>query len=121
VSESADRGTAQDDDGLPITQHEFDAQLERYLVALDDTNAALTADDYVALVRLWNTIKWGRSLTGEALVGAFEARFFPREVPTLTSVLQMTPTKGMALYSRERDLYLGGPPHANSMYKVLPD
>jgi hypothetical protein len=27
-------------------------------------------------------------------------------------------SKGMALYSAERDLYLGGKPHANSMYDV---
>jgi hypothetical protein len=27
-------------------------------------------------------------------------------------------TKGMALYSPDRDLYLGGAPRANSMYAV---
>jgi hypothetical protein len=27
-------------------------------------------------------------------------------------------SKGMALYSQERDLYFGGAPHANSMYDV---
>jgi len=27
-------------------------------------------------------------------------------------------SKGMALYSADRDLYLGGAPHANSLYDV---
>ncbi len=106
--------------GLPITQREFDSQLERYVAALDEVDAALTADDYVAMVRLWNTIRWRPPPTGEALTSAFEARFFPREVGTVTSVLELTPSKGLALSSRERDLYLGGPPHANSLYEIVP-
>jgi len=36
-------------DGVPITQREFDAQLERSIAALDEDGAALTADDYVAM------------------------------------------------------------------------
>jgi hypothetical protein len=107
-------------DGLPITQREFDAQLERYVAALDEVDAALTADDYVAMVRLWNTIRWRSPATGEALTGAFEERFFPREIGTVTSMLELTPSKGLSLYSRERDLYLGGPPHANSQYEIVP-
>lgn len=106
-------------DGVPITQREFDAQLERYSEALDGGGAALTADDYVAMVRLWNTIRWRPPPAGEDLTAAFEARFFPREVATVTSVLDLTPSKGLSLYSRERDLYLGGPPHANSVYEIV--
>jgi hypothetical protein len=105
---------------MPITQDDFDAQLDRYLAALEDEDAALTADDYVALVRLWNTIQWQRPSASEDRIAAFEARFFPDEVAAVTNALDMTPTKGMALYSRERDLYLGGEPHANSMYEVVP-
>ena len=36
----------------------------------------------------------------------------------VTHALGMELSKGMALYSKERDLYLGGAPHANSMYDV---
>lgn len=107
-------------DGVPITRREFDAQLERYSAALDAGGAALTADDYVAMVRLWNTIKWRPPAGGEAPAAAFEAQFFPREIETVTNMLDLTPSKGMALYSRERDLYLGGPPHANSLYEIVP-
>lgn len=106
--------------GVPITRGEFDAQLERYVAALDGDGPAPTADDYVAMVRLWNTIKWRSPAGSEALTAAFEAQFFPREIETVTGVLDLTPSKGMALYSRERDLYLGGPPHANSLYEIVP-
>jgi hypothetical protein len=105
-------------DGVPITQGEFDAQLERYLAALDDPDATLTDDDYVAITRLWNTIQRRRPAANEERMAAFEARVFPSEVPTVSQALGMELSKGMALYSRERDLWLGGAPHANSMYDV---
>jgi hypothetical protein len=104
--------------GVRITQAEFDDQLERYLAALDDPDAELTDDDYVAITRLWNTIHHARPAASEERIAAFEARFFPREVGTVTQALGMVPSKGMALYSPDRDLYLGGAPHANSMYDV---
>jgi hypothetical protein len=105
-------------DGVPITQAEFDAQLERYLAALDDPDATLSDDDYVAITRLWNTIQHRRPAGDGERMAAFEARVFPDEVQTVTKALGMELTKGMALYSPERDLYLGGAPHANSMYDV---
>jgi hypothetical protein len=105
-------------DGVPITQGEFDAQLERYLAALDDPDATLTDDDYVAITRLWNTIQLRRPAGDDERMAAFEARVFPAEVPTVSKALGMELSKGMALYSPERDLWLGGAPHANSMYDV---
>jgi hypothetical protein len=106
------------EDPPQITGQEFDSQVRRYLDALEE-GAALTADDYAQIVRLWNTISWGESGDDEALAQAFKSRVFPGEVRTITEVLGMTPSKGMALYSRERDLYLGGAPHANSRYEIV--
>ena len=105
-------------DGVPITQAEFDAQLERYLDALEYQDTTLSDEDYVAITRLWNTIQHRRPAGDEEQMAAFEARFFPGEVQNVTEALGMQLSKGMALYSRERDLYLGGAPHANSMYDI---
>ena len=105
-------------DGVPITRAEFDAQLERYLAALDDPDATLSDDDYVAITRLWNTIQHRPPAGDEERMSAFQARVFPAEVQTVTQALGMELSKGMALYSADRDLYLGGAPHANSMYDV---
>ena len=105
-------------DGVPITQAEFDAQLDHYLAALDDPDARFSDDDYVAIARLWNTIQHRRPAGDGERMAAFEARVFPGEVQNVTQALGLELTKGMALYSQERDLYLGGPQHANSMYDV---
>ena len=105
-------------DGVPITQAEFDAQLDRYLTVLDDPDATLSDDDYVAITRLWNTIQHGPPAGDEERMAAFQARVFPGEVQNVTEALGMELSKGMALYSADRDLYLGGAPHANSMYDI---
>ncbi len=105
-------------DAVPITQAEFDSQLDHYLAALDDPDATLSDDDYVAITRLWNTIQHRRPAGDEERIAAFESRFYPGEVETVTNALGMQLSKGMALYSADRDLYLGGAPHANSMYDV---
>jgi hypothetical protein len=39
-------------------------------------------------------------------------------VVAVTQALGMELSKGLALYSPQHDLYLGGAPHANSMYDV---
>jgi hypothetical protein len=103
-----------------ITQHEFEGQLRRYLQALDG-GVELTPDDYAAIIRLWNTLSWGEVSVDESLAAAFKARVFPSEVPTMTKLLDMVPSKGLGLYSRERDLYLGGAPDDNSRYEITPD
>ncbi len=105
-------------DAVPITQAEFDSQLDHYLAALDDPEATLSDEDYVAITRLWNTIQHRRPTGDEERIAAFEARFYPGEVETVTKALAMELSKGMALYSADRDLYLGGAPHANSMYDI---
>ncbi len=105
-------------DGIPITQAEFEAQLDRYLAVLDDPDAELSDDDYVAITRLWNTLQHRRPAGDGERMAAFEDRVFPGEVQNVTEALGMELSKGMALYSPERDLYLGGAPHANSMYDV---
>jgi hypothetical protein len=44
--------------------------------------------------------------------------FFPAYVERIARVLEALPTKGMALYSKSYDLYLGGQPHQHSQYRL---
>jgi hypothetical protein len=58
---------------------------------------------------------WG---SGSTLGQGVGKTGYPGEVESVTKARGMQLTKGMALYSPDRDLYLGGAPRANSMYAV---
>jgi hypothetical protein len=70
------------------------------------------------MARLWNTIQFQRLAGGDDLYARYAAAFFPSQIATIERRLHATPTKGMALYSREHDLYVGGTPHPNSQFRL---
>lgn len=104
--------------GIPIERDEFRALVDGYAQRLEADDGSLGPEDYVTMIRLWNTIEFGRLRQEDPLFGRFAAAFFPATVQRATEVLGATPTKGMALYARAHDVYLGGRPHANSQYRV---
>lgn len=104
--------------GIPIGRDEFRALVDGYAQRLEADDDSLGAEDYVTMTRLWNTIEFGRMRQGDPRFERFAAAFFPTHVQRANELLGATPTKGMALYSREHDVYLGGRPHANSQYRL---
>jgi hypothetical protein len=104
--------------GIAIGGERLRSLAADYLARIEAGDDALTADDFVTMIRLWNTIESGRLREQDATFDRYAAAFFPHQVQRATDVLGMTPTKGMALYSREHDVYLGGRPHANSQYRI---
>lgn len=107
--------TARTGIGIPIERSCMRAMAERYLERMlrDD---AFADDDYVAMVRLWNTIDLYALADADALYRRYADAFFPGTVERASNALDALPTKGMALYSSAYDLYIGGKPHANSQY-----
>ena len=78
----------------------------------------MTAEDYVTLIRLWNTIDLRRLSQQDSLYHDFAKAFYPAYAERIVKHLHAIPSKGMALYSKEYDIYLGGKPHANSQYRL---
>ena len=106
--------------GIPIARDEFRTLVDGYMARLEADDGSLGAEDYVTMIRLWNTIEFGRMRGEDPLFDRFAAAFFPAQVGRANDILGATPSKGMALYSREHDVYLGGRPHANSQYRITP-
>ena len=109
-------GPAANEIGIPITR----AELGRAVTAYQDrmtNDAALTTEDYATMVRLWNTIEFCRLAGEDEIYRRYRETFFPAFVERASKALNAQPTKGMALYSREHDLFLGGKPHGNSQYR----
>ena len=103
--------------GIPIGATEFRRLVEQYLARMEARDQ-MSADDYVTMTRLWNTIEHGRLVERDQIYKRYHAAFFPDYVAQVERALGAITTKGMALYSRNYDLYLGGKPHANSLYRI---
>lgn len=103
--------------GIAISRREFRRLVERYVVAME-ADGPLATDDYITMTRLWNTIERDHLVHTDERFRHYYKLFFPGFVARLEKALGAIPTKGMALYSREHDLYLGGKPHANSAYRI---
>ena len=101
--------------GIQIERSRMRAMTERYLERMLRDNA-FADDDYVAMVRLWNTIDLYALADADELYRRYADAFFPGTVERASNALDALPTKGMALYSSAHDLYIGGKPHANSQY-----
>ena len=105
------------DTGLPISTEEFRLHVIDYLSRME-SDKEMTSEDYVTMIRLWNTIEFRRLGSRDPLFHRYSAAFFPAYVERISKRLNAQPTKGMALYSKEYDIYLGGTPHPNSQYKL---
>lgn len=105
------------DTGLPINRADFRALVVDYLNRME-SGTELSIDDYITMTRLWNTIEFARLGSEDSLFREYSAAFFPAFVERVSESLHALPTKGMALYSKEHDIYLGGKPHAQSQYRL---
>jgi hypothetical protein len=102
--------------GIPIRAESFRALVADYLSRMD-SGAEMTTEDYIKMTRLWNTIELGRLGSENPLFHRYSTTFFPAYVERISRSIGANPTKGMALYSKEHDLYIGGKPHPNSQYR----
>ena len=103
-------------DGVPIPAGEFRSLVAGYLDRAADCE--LTVEDCITMARLWNTIESAQLAGDDELYRRYHSVFFPSRIDRVAKCLNALPTKGMALYSKEHDLYIGGPPHPRSRYSV---
>jgi hypothetical protein len=103
--------------GVPISVKEFRQLVADYLDRMG-ANDEFGADDYVAMTRAFNTIEKLHLAASDDLYQRFRQTYFPGYVQRASLALHALPTKGMALYSRERDIFIGGPVHQGSQYHL---
>jgi hypothetical protein len=106
-----------EDNGISISAERFHALATAYLARMV-ANEEMSPEDYITMTRLWNTIQHRGLIEHDELFGRYSAAFFPGYVERVSRSLNAYPTKGMALYSKEYDLFLGGKPHTHSLYKL---
>ncbi len=83
-----------------------------------DRGMSFSTGDYITMIKLFNTIGADRLAADDPLFARYVGAFFPSQVEPAAQRLGAVATKGMALYSREHDLYIGGPAHDPSRYRI---
>lgn len=82
-------------------------------------NDTLSFEDIVIMIRLYNTITHDTLLNkSDGNYAGFTKVFMLQFAEVAAKRIEAYPTKGMAYYSKKYDLYIGGPPHANSQYYI---
>jgi hypothetical protein len=103
--------------GIEISQSDFDAKIARAIKVMSSRDSA-TIQDFIEFIRLHNTIEIN-NLENRKPYSVFKELFTTKYLELTIAKLEATLSKGMSYYSRKYDLYIGGKPHVNSMYKIL--
>jgi hypothetical protein len=103
--------------GRALSAHALRELAAGYLDRIQQGDS-FTDDDYIAMVKLFNTIGADRLAAADPLFARYADAFFPAQVEPAARRLGAVATKGMALYSRRHDLYIGGPAHGPSRYRI---
>lgn len=99
-----------------LSTAQFRLLVQRYLDHMT-AGDVLVADEYVVMVKLWNTM--GETAdTDDELLASFHDTFFPEHLHRASDVLGAQLAKGMALYSPSHSLWLGGSPDDASRYRL---
>jgi hypothetical protein len=106
------------DMGLPISTEQFRALVTEYMSRMEQGNE-MSTEDCLTMVKLWNTIQFRGLGPRDPLFHRYSAVLFPAYIERISKSLNAQATKGMALYSKEFDIYIGGKPHPHSQYKLV--
>ena len=103
---------------LDATLNEFNKKIADRIDFMQQEKA-MTVQDAVDMVRLSNTISFDVKLQQNESCILYEKLFFEKYMEKAVEILNALPSIGMAYYSKNHDLYIGGIPHLNSKYHII--
>jgi hypothetical protein len=103
--------------GIEIFLPDFNKKIEKYL-NLMLSNGELNQLDYIAMVRIYNTLEINNLISEKKTYDEFMNSFIPKFLLKAEKELEATLSKGMSYYSKKYNLYIGGKYHNNSIYKI---
>ena len=106
--------------GIEISSTEFNCELDKYIVYMDSCDN-LKIQDFIIIARIYNTIEMNNLNDTKESYKIFINKFTSKYLNLVIKGLEATLTKGMCYYSKKYDLFIGGEPHNNSMYRIIQD
>jgi len=101
--------------GIEISRSQFDSLVILYLDKIEKEKK-LSIKQQIDLVRLVNTIdQYNLSGDNKKLLDLYYQNIFENSLKEL----EAKPWKGGCQYSEKYDLFIGGKPHQNSLYKIV--
>jgi len=104
--------------GIPITKTEFDKKVSKYIGLMSDWTK-FTPEDYIEMVRLQNTIG-DSNLIKVDYYRMYYQIFLVMYLKPVGKTLDARMMKGMSMYSKKYNIWIGDRPfgNSNSLYKI---
>lgn len=103
--------------GIEILKQNFNNKVDTYINIMSSEDT-ITLQDYINMVRVYNTLEMRNLVSQQKTYMEFMKLFTTKYLELAAKKLESTLTKGMCYYSQKYNLYIGGKPHENSMYKI---
>ncbi len=104
--------------GIPISQVDFDQLVKSFIVVFQKGDTLKNINDYVTIVRLFNTISTGNFYVSEEYK-IFLNFYAPKYAMLAIKNLEAVPKRGLYFYSKKYDLNIGGPLTDNSVFIII--
>jgi hypothetical protein len=105
---------------VPDTLNRTDfIELAGHYLAEMKTHRAISNEECITMVRLFNTIETSFPNSTEEPLKSYRDVFWNDYLTKCVSQLNAKLTKGMGYYAKEFDLYIGGPDAASSRFVVM--
>lgn len=104
--------------GIDMGRQAFDSLVIEYIGKMKAGGDRFSGNDFITPVRIWNTVNAAGLYDKPGPYKEFYDLFYPDLFRLAASELNTVLTKGMAFYSREHDLWLGGKLNANSYFSL---
>jgi hypothetical protein len=107
-------------DSLPmrLSYQSFKEKCHRY-VKLFTAQNKFTVDEYIDIVRAYNTINLNRLGKKDSVFVKYNELFFKNYMNDVAKLFEATISKGLGYHSKKYDLDIGGAaPNANSFFRI---
>lgn len=102
-------------DTLKICLDDFNFEIDKRTNFILENNT-MRIDDAIVMVRLANSIPFNKDLPKNDNYENYSKLFFGKYSEAAAKLLEAGLSRGMAYYSKDYNIYIGGLPHLNSMY-----
>lgn len=90
----------------------------QYYLALFGENKKFTVEEYIDIIRAYNTIAKNDLIDKDTVFFRFYDTFLKKQMADALPLFDMTVSRGLGYHSKKYNLDIGGVPNENSVYRL---